>query len=401
MQQESALQSLDLNDIQVAFERKDDKQLANMAWLFRQMNRRWLVNVGSSLTLFALKIRLPIQGIIKRTIFAQFCGGTGLTESTPTVQELARHNVLTVLDYGAEGKETDADFDKTLSEFIRALQFAATQPTVPIISCKITGLTPFYILEKVSAGHTLTAEEQKIYDRSLARLDAVCAEAHRLGRSLFIDAEESWIQDAVDAMTDAMMEKYNRQQVIIYNTFQMYRHDRLDFLKQSYQRAETKGYLLGAKLVRGAYMEKERERAEQMGYPSPIQPDKDATDSDYDAAVIFCVEHYQRIACCVASHNQRSTRLLVELMAQRQIAKDHPHLHFCQLYGMSDNITFNLAKAGYRVAKYVPYGPVRDVVPYLIRRARENAAAAGEVSRELTMIETEIKRRKNSALPKR
>lgn len=390
----------DLNNTLVAFERKNDKQLANMAWLFRQMNRRWLVNMGSNLALFALKLRLPVQGIIKRTIFAQFCGGTSLEECATTATEIGKYNVLTVLDYGAEGKETDADFDKTMNEFIRAIRFAAGQKTIPVVSCKVTGLTPFHLLEKVSAGKPLNETDQKTYQRSLARLDAVCAEAAKHQRAFFIDAEESWIQQAIDDMTDAMMEKYNKERITVYNTFQMYRHDRLAFLKKSFERAKERGYILGAKLVRGAYMEKERERAEEMGYPSPIQPNKEATDRDYDAAVVFCVENYDRIASCVASHNQKSNLLQVELMEQKGIAKDHPHLSFCQLYGMSDTITFNLAKAGYQVAKYVPYGPVRDVVPYLIRRARENSAASGEVSRELSVITSEIERRKKMAVRK-
>lgn len=396
----TATSLLDLNNTAVAFERKNDKQLANMAWLFRQMNRRWLVNMGSSLALFALKLRLPVQGIIKRTIFTQFCGGTNLEECTATVAELSKYNVLTALDYGAEGKETDIELDKTRDEALRATRFANQQKTIPFVSCKVTGITPFHILEKVSAGKKLTEEDQKTFERSCARLEALCAEASKNNCALFVDAEDSWIQQAVDDMTDAMMEKYNKERITVYNTFQMYRHDRLAFLKKSFERAKERGYILGAKLVRGAYMEKERERAEEMGYPSPIQPNKEATDRDYDAGVVFCVENYDRIASCVASHNQKSNLLQVELMEQKGIAKDHPHLSFCQLYGMSDTITFNLAKAGYQVAKYVPYGPVRDVVPYLIRRARENSAASGEVSRELSVIVSEIERRKKMAVRK-
>lgn len=384
----------DLNNSAIAFERKSDTELSRMEWLFRQMNRRWLVNLGSKLTLFALKLRLPIQGIIKSTIFPQFCGGTNLPECAKTAQAIGKYNVLTVLDYGAEGKQSEDDLDKTMQEFLNAIRFAAEQNTIPIISCKITGLTPFHILEKVSAGQSLSEGDQKLYQRALDRLDTVCAEAHRCRRSFFIDAEESWIQQAIDDMTDTMMERYNRDRVTVYNTFQLYRHDRLDFLKKSYDRAIAKGYILGAKMVRGAYMEKERDRAQEMGYPSPIQPNKEACDRDYDAAVRFCIEHYERIASCVASHNPNSTLLQVQLMNERNIPKDHPHLLFCQLYGMSDNITFNLAKAGYRVAKYVPYGPVREVIPYLIRRAEENSAAGGELSRELSVIIAERKRRK-------
>lgn len=387
---------IDLNDVAVALGRKSDAELRRMEWLFGQMNRRWLVNIGSTFTLLALRLRLPVEGIIRRTVFQQFCGGTNLDECARTAAELGKHGVLTVLDYGAEGKQCDADFDKTAGEFVRALQFAAAQPSVPIISCKVTGLTPFSLLEKISSGAPLSESDKTAYRKAFDRLDGVCAQAERSGVGLFIDAEESWIQDAIDQMTNEMMERYNRSSVVVYNTFQLYRHDRLDYLKKSYLQAQEKGYLLGAKLVRGAYMEKERARADKLSYHSPIQPNKTICDRDYDSAVVFCVQHHDKIGSCLASHNAKSTLLQVELMQQLGIAKDHPHLSFCQLYGMSDNLTFNLAKAGYRVAKYVPYGPVRDVVPYLIRRARENSATGNEVSRELQLIRKEIARRKAS-----
>jgi len=385
---------VNFQDSKIAFERKSNKQLKKMAWLFGMMSRPWLVNLGSSLTLFGLKMGLPIKGIIKNTIFEQFCGGTSLNESLKTVNELSALGVETVLDYGAEAKESEADFDLTMTEFLKVIDFAAQTKSVEIVPIKVTGMARFDILEKLTAGKSLDTEEQKSWDNTLARFYKLCRSAMEKDTALFVDAEESWIQGAIDDVTDLMMERYNTQKVVVYNTFQMYRHDRLEFLKKSYERAIEKGYLLGAKLVRGAYMEKERERAEKMGYPSPIQPDKAATDRDYDFAVAFCVQHYEKIASCLASHNQHSTELQIELMEKMGLQQNNPHLSFCQLYGMSDNLTFNLSKAGYRVGKYVPFGPINDVVPYLIRRARENSSVNGEVGRELKLIREELKRRK-------
>jgi len=385
---------VNFQDSKIAFERKSDKQLRKMAWLFGMMSRPWLVNMGSSLTLLGLKMGLPIKGIIKNTIFEQFCGGTSLAESLKTVKELSALGVETVLDYGAEAKESEADFDLTMSEFLKVIEFAAENNSVEIVPIKVTGMARFDILEKLTAGKTLSSDEQKSWDNTLARFDKLCRIAKEKNTALFVDAEESWIQDAIDEVTDLMMERYNTDKVVVYNTFQMYRHDRLAYLEKSYKRAIEKGYMLGAKLVRGAYMEKERERAEKMGYPSPIQPDKDSTDRDYDFAVAFCVQHHEKIASCLASHNQHSTELQIDLMEKMGLEQNNPHMSFCQLYGMSDNLTFNLSKAGYRVGKYVPFGPIGDVVPYLIRRARENSSVNGEVGRELKLIQEELKRRK-------
>jgi len=386
---------INFQDTEIAFERKSDNALKKTAWLFGMMSKPWLVSLGSKLTLFALRMGMPIQGIIKKTIFEQFCGGVSLDDSTKTVQALADYLVETVLDYGAEAKESEADFENTLNEFLKVVEFAAHNKSVEIISAKVTGIARFEILEKITAGKTLSSEEQKSWDATLQKLDRLCKTAHDKKVAIFIDAEESWIQGAIDEATDLMMERYNKESVIVYNTFQLYRHDRLDFFKKSFQRAIEKGYILGAKLVRGAYMEKERVRAAEKGYASPIQPDKASTDRDYNLAVKFCVDNYERIASCVASHNQKSTEYQIELMSAANLASGHPHLSFCQLYGMSDNLTFNLAKAGFRVGKYVPFGPIKDVVPYLIRRAQENSSVNGEVGRELKMIREEQKRRKN------
>jgi proline dehydrogenase len=387
---------VDFSDTGIAFERKSNKELKETAFLFRMMSNSSLVNFGSHMTLWALKLRLPIKTVIKKTIFKQFCGGSTFDECNRSIQELAAYNVASILDYGAEGKEDDAAFDITVKESIKSVRFAAEHDTVPVVSCKITGLAENGLLEKITAKKELSEKEEATYQKALGRLDTICKEAYQLKVALFIDAEESWIQCAIDQMTDNMMERYNKEYITVYNTFQMYRHDRLDFLKKSFALAQEKGYILGAKLVRGAYMEKERLRASTKGYPSPIQPDKTSTDNDYNAAVKFCVENYKQIGSCVASHNEYSTVYQLQLMEEMGIPKNHLHFNFCQLYGMSDNLTFNLAKAGYNVAKYIPYGPVKDVIPYLIRRAQENSAVDGEVSREMGLINKELQRRKKA-----
>ena len=389
---------VDFKDTAVAFERKTNRELKNTAWLFTMMNSKFLVNVGSHLTLLGLKMRLPIKGMIKKTIFQQFCGGTTFAECRKTIGELGQYNVATILDYGAEGKESEEAFNITVKESIKAVQFAAEHDTVPVVSCKVTGLCENRVLLEVTTamdnGQAISPDNQAIFDKALERLDKICQEAYKHKVALFIDAEESWLQSAIDEATDIMMARYNKEYVTVYNTFQMYRHDRLAFLKKSFAKAEEQNFILGAKLVRGAYMEKERVRAAEKGYPSPIQPGKASTDKDYNLAVAFCIEHYEKIASCVASHNEYSTRFQMNEMESKGIDKKHPHFNFCQLYGMSDHLTFNLAKGGYNVAKYVPYGPVADVIPYLIRRAQENSAVDGEVSRELGMIQSELKRRK-------
>ncbi len=358
------------------------------------MNREGLVNFGSKMGLKALHWNLPfVEKIIKSTIFEQFCGGTSLPESQSTINLLYDNNTLTILDYGAEAKSTEQDFNRTMSETINAIDFAATNKSVPVVSSKITGMCRFALLEKFQNGEEFIESENKEWDRAMKRVDAVCAHAAYKKVGVFFDAEESWIQDSIDYFVNLMMAKYNKTRVYIYNTYQMYRHDRLQYLMDSFDNAKRDGYLLGAKLVRGAYMEKERKRAEEKGYDSPIQPDKQATDGDYNAALQFCLENYKDIASCNATHNEFSCHFQVEYIHQAGLPKEHPHINFCQLYGMSDNLTFNLANGGYNAAKYLPYGPLRDVIPYLIRRAQENTAVSGDMSREYEMIVREVKRR--------
>ncbi len=388
------MSQLDFDNTEIAFEQKSNSELRKMSLLFNAMNKPFLVNTGSELGLTALKWKVPlVKSLIKHTIFEQFVGGTNFEETQATVDKLYEYGTLSILDYGAEGTSDEAALDQTMKENLKAIEFAAENASVPVISTKISGLSRNDLLEKKQAGESFTTQEAKDFERVKERIDTICQLAHEKKVGIFFDAEESWMQDTIDDLVDEMMAKYNKERVIAFNTFQMYRHDRLQFLYDSFEKAQKEGYLLGAKLVRGAYMDKERQRAEEMGYPSPIQPNKAATDKDYNEALVFCVEHYEQISSCNATHNRESSQLLADLIAEKGIQKDHPHLNFCQLYGMSDHLTFNLAKAGYNVAKYLPYGSIMEVVPYLIRRAKENTSVTGDMSREYSLIMTEMKRR--------
>lgn len=389
-----------------AFAYKSDKDLKKARFLFSSMGYDTLVKLGTRITPWAIQIGLPIKNVIRNTIFEQFVGGETLTETAQVAAKLKQFDVQVILDYGVEGKEGEENFDHARDEFINVINYAATQPNIPFMSVKVTGLARFALLEKLDAAavsrngfegtiHTevLTTAEKAEWQRVVQRIVRICEEASARGIGVLIDAEESWIQDPVDALTMQMMEKFNRDQVVIYNTIQLYRHDRLQFLKDSFAVARQKGFILGAKLVRGAYMEKERKRAKEMNYESPIQPDKKATDCDYNAALEFCIDYIDHIALIVASHNEYSNLYTTQLLDKKGMPHNHPHVHFSQLYGMSDNITFNLAKAGFGVSKYLPFGPIKDVIPYLMRRAQENSSVSGQTGRELGLIKKEMERR--------
>lgn len=395
-QAEQASVSTRLRDTSTAFAYKSDAELRKAAWLFAQMKRKWLVDIGSILTLWTIRLPL-VQWIVKNTVFDHFCAGTTLLNSEPRIKKLGEFEVGTILDYGAEGKEEESDFNFTMNENMRAIEFAANNSHIKVVSTKITGMASFGLLESIQKGTKLSKEDRMAYRNVLKRLDAICHLAEKKGITVYIDAEETWIQSTIDHLVILMMRRYNKQKPVVFNTFQMYRSDRLQFLIDSYQQSMRDGYILGAKLVRGAYMEKERSRAAEKGYPSPIHPTKEATDDAYNAAVRFCLDHYDTMAVANASHNDYSNALQAQLMEEKNIPKNHPNITFCQLYGMSDHITFNLAADGFNTAKYTPYGPVKDVVPYLIRRAQENTSVTGEVGRELDQISAELKRRKLSA----
>lgn len=384
---------LSFDNTEIAFRYRNNKELKRAHFLFSSMSSPFLAKTGMKLTQLAMSWNLPIKSMVKKTIFQQFCGGETIEEAAQTAALLGKYRVGVALDYSVEGKEEEAEFDHAVPEFIRAIDYAATQDNIPFIPIKITGFARFALLEKLHAGAALTAAEQEEWQRVQVRIDRICAAAARCRSMILIDAEESWIQQPVDDLADVMMDRYNRNALVVFNTFQMYRHDRLVFLEQSHRLAQERGYILGAKLVRGAYMEKERRRAGEMGYASPIQPDKESADRDYDAAVAYCLDHLDTMAVFIGTHNEQSCYKAAAIMDRKGLPAGHKHVYFSQLYGMSDNITFNLADAGYHVSKYLPYGPVKDVIPYLMRRAQENTSVAGQTGRELGLIRKEMTRR--------
>ncbi|MFA6150704.1 MAG: proline dehydrogenase family protein [Chitinophagaceae bacterium] len=384
----------EFENTEIAFRYRSNAELKQARFLFASMGSPVLTSVGMAFTKFAMALHLPINGLIKRTIFKQFCGGESIHEAAETAVMLGDFNIGVILDYGVEGKEGESEFDAAVPEFLKAIDFAASQKNIPFISIKVTGFSRFALLEKLHSGESLSADEKQEWRRVEQRIDAICARAAQQNIKVLVDAEESWIQNPIDELTDRMMESYNKKEAIVYNTFQLYLHSRLPFLQVSYTRAIEKGYLLGAKLVRGAYMEKERNRAIEKNYPSPVQTDKKATDNDYDEAVDFCINRLDKLALFIGTHNEKSCLLAAKKMHEKNISFTHPHIYFSQLFGMSDNISFNLASQGFHVAKYLPYGPVRDVMPYLMRRAQENTSVAGQTGRELGLINKELKRRK-------
>jgi proline dehydrogenase len=388
-------QKIDFSNTQIAFSGKSDTALKETAWLFSMMNQPFLVHWGSKLLVKAVEWDLPFaRRIVKQTIFKQFCGGTTLLDSLETIEHLGQFQIHTILDYGVEAKSSEIDFNMTMNEAIRAIDFAArSKASIPFISIKISGLARFELLEKMQSGENWTESEQKEYFNASKRADAICHTARDRGIRVLIDAEESWIQETIDKMATILMARYNKDKAVVFNTFQLYRQDKLAFLQDSFETAQQNKYILGAKLVRGAYMEKERARAEDLGYPSPIHPDKAATDKMFNDGLRFCLENGQKMSVVNASHNAESNLLQTEIMDDLNIPKNHPHFWFAQLQGMSDNITFHLASMGYNVAKYIVYGSVQDVTPYLIRRAQENTAVTGDMSREYAFIQKELQRR--------
>ena len=381
------------DNTQIAFRHDSTGDLKKSAFLFKAMASPMLTKIGMSLTSMALRFHLPVKGLIKATLFKQFCGGETLAEAAATAQQLAGYNMGVALDYGVEGAEGEQAFDNAVVAFVAAVQYAATQPNIPFIALKVTGFAHFALLEKVHAGGLLTKEEDDEFQRSSDRVLTVCAAAEAANIHVLIDAEETWIQKPIDLIVNRAMAKHNTHSPIVYNTFQMYTHARLEFLRQSIAEAEKGGYMLGAKLVRGACMEKERARALAGNYESPIQPDKESTDRDYDTAVELCMKHLDKVGLFVGTHNEKSCLLAAKLAIEGHQEANNNHLWFSQLYGMSDNISFNLADAGFQVVKYLPYGPVEDVMPYLMRRAQENTSVAGQTSRELSLIQQELDRR--------
>ncbi|MBL7951828.1 MAG: proline dehydrogenase family protein [Flavobacteriales bacterium] len=383
----------DLGDTRTAFAAMSDRDLWQAQWLFRVIGDPALTAVGSKLSTFALALHLPVKGLIKATIFNQFCGGETIEESLKTATRLGQSGVGTILDHSVEGQEDDEALDHTTAEILRTIQAAQKRTDIPFCVFKPSGISPVQLLTDVSDRKTLNEEDRREWTLVLGRMEKICAAAAKAGVPVLIDAEESWMQPAIDDMADTMMARFNTERAIVFNTIQLYRHDRLAFLKGSHAKAVAGNYHIGVKLVRGAYMEKERARAGTNNYRDPIHVDKAAVDRDYDDALRYCAAHLDRFAVCVGTHNEQSTLLMARLMNEQGLPHSDRRIWFAQLLGMSDNISFNMAAAGYNVAKYVPYGPVREVLPYLIRRANENTSARGQTGRELGLILAERKRR--------
>ncbi|MDX2284248.1 MAG: proline dehydrogenase family protein [Bacteroidia bacterium] len=390
-------QTLDFNNTELAFQAQSGARLARTWWMYRMIASPFLAANGPKWLSLAFRLGLPVEGVVRKTLFEVFCGGESIDDTLHTTETLDRFGVKTILDYSVEGEKTEAGFDATFEEIRRTLMHGGKHEAVAFSACKVTGLASFELLEQVSRGEALSPEAAQAWDRVRHRLHRLAETAVAQRTPLFIDAEESWIQDAIDALAEELMETCNQGEAWIFTTAQLYRHDRLEYLRGLVARSQAKGYRLGVKLVRGAYHEKESERAREMGYPDPIQPDKAATDRDFDAALKLCIDHIGQVSVCAGTHNEASSRYLTELMAAAGLEPGDKRVWFAQLLGMSDHISFNLAHAGYNTAKYLPYGPVRSVMPYLMRRAQENTSIAGQTGRELSLLTQEVKRRRHSA----
>ncbi|NBW30092.1 MAG: proline dehydrogenase [Flavobacteriales bacterium] len=388
---------LSFENTEIAFKSKSTPDLKRAYWLFKIVSSPIIVKIGKVATNFALSLRLPIRKIVKATIFKQFCGGESIEDCRNKMEELATFKVGTILDYSIEGKTTDEDFEHTVEIIIQTIQEGRNNKNIPFAVFKVTGIGSINLLEKASDQNYILNESQILELEGIKnRIERICAAAHTSMIPVFIDAEESWIQAIIDTWALEMMLKYNLEKAIVYNTLQMYRHDRLEFLTSCSENAKKHGIKYGIKLVRGAYMEKERERAQKLGYPSPIYPDKNASDDAYNTALKFILEHEMLFALCAGTHNEESSLLLTQELERKQISRDNDKFYFAQLLGMSDHISFNLSNAGFKVAKYVPFGPVKEVMPYLLRRADENTSVAGQTGRELSLIIKELDRRKKN-----
>lgn len=382
------------DDTAVAFSYKSDKALKKAHFIFSLVNNPWLSSIATGLAKAGLALKLPVKGLIRTTVFEHFCGGETIDQSVNTIHTLSKYHVGAILDYSAEGAKNEEGFDHTTDEILKTLDKAKGNPAIPFTVFKSTGLVLMEVLERVQSNAPLSPEQQEAFQHFRDRVEKICARAFEYDVPVMIDAEDSWIQNPIDELAYEMMRKYNQKRPIVYNTFQMYRRDMLDNLRKAYHNAELHNYFLGVKMVRGAYMEKEAERAQKMNYPNPIHPNKQATDDSFNNGLAFCMDNKHRISLMCGSHNEYSNQYLAQLMEKHGLKNSDSHVWFAQLLGMSDNISFNLAKADYNVAKYVPYGPVELVMPYLIRRAEENTSVAGQSSRELTLIRKEIARRK-------
>ncbi len=382
------------NNTKSAFKLKSDNELDRAIFLFGMMGRPTLVKAGTTLTKLSLKFHLPVEGLIKKTIFEQFCGGVTEEDCKPTIKNMYGENLHSILDYSVEGKETEEEFDAATEKKLSLIEYANNNDEVSFAMFKPTGIGRFEIWEKVSEKISLTEEEKEEWENVRKRVDTLCAKAHELDVRLYADGEETWMQTAADDLMEEMMRKYNKEKVLIYNTLQCYRWDRLEYLKSLHERGKKEGFKIGAKIVRGAYMEKENARAKKLGYPTPICESKEATDVNFNSVLSYCLNHLEDINVFIGTHNEVSSYLALQIIEDKGIDKDDPRIWLSQLFGMSDHISYNLSKKGYNAVKLVPFGPVRDVVPYLLRRAQENTSVKGQTGRELSLLLEERKRRK-------
>lgn len=394
-QPKTAATELDLNNTAIAFASLSDQQLWQAIILFKVIGSPLVVKLGPTFADLSLKLHLPVQGLIKKTVFSHFCGGENIPDCLPRIEQLGSKSIGTILDFAREGGGQEEDFDIVTQEIIRTIDMAAQhRHLIPFAVFKPSGVASLELMTKMDQGDRLTLEENAAFARVKARFASICEHAAKKRVRIMIDAEESWIQKTVDTLAMELMARLNKEQAIVFNTVQLYRNDRLEFIKTWHRTAQDQDFHLGFKLVRGAYLEKENETAAEEGRPSPLNSSKEATDREYNEALKFCVTHLERIAICAGTHNEDSVRLLVDLMARQKISPNDERIHFAQLLGMSDHISFNLAAKGYLVAKYVPYGTVAELLPYLTRRAQENSSVLGQSSRELDLLNREYARRK-------
>lgn len=383
---------VDFQDTSIAFAYKSTQELRKSWWLFKSMQYPCLVKSGPKFVNWALKMGLPVEFLLKEFFFKQFCGGTSLKNIHQTIELLGKYGVYTLLDYAVEGEKTEEGFEKCKEQLTKTIEFAASNPLVCASALKITGIGSFSVLENYQKNQ-MSDSDNLAFSKILQRLNEICKRAYELKQTVYIDAEESWIQDTIDELAEQMMEKYNHEYACVYTTIQCYRKDRLGYFQELLQKSQQKGYILGVKLVRGAYLEKENQRAKEHKYPSPMNPSKDATDKMFNLCAEIAIEHLDNVWLCAGTHNEESCQLIIQQLQSKKISPDDPRIIFAQLFGMSDHISFNLAKAGYRVAKYLPYGPVEKVLPYLFRRAEENSSVKGQSGREFLLIDKELKRR--------
>ena len=384
---------IDFNDTSIAFAGKTNWQLRKAKFIFETMKKPWMVTLGTRLTLEALKLHLPVKGLIRGTLFQQFCGWESIEKCRDTIDQLGKFNVQTILDYSVEGQETEESFDRTLQEALRVVEFAHGEKNIAFCVIKLTGLGSAVLMEKRQQRQNMSQEEEIQYEKFEKRAHQLAAAAAEKGLKFMIDAEESWIQDEIDRIAYDLMRIHNQSEPVVFNTYQLYRHQALPNMQKAFDRLRLEGVYFGAKIVRGAYMEKERERASKLNYSDPIQSTKEDTDKDYDKAIDFALDHLEQFSVCAGTHNERSSAYLASQVVARNIDKSDPRVFFAQLLGMSDNISFKLSKMGFNVAKYVPYGPVEKVLPYLFRRAEENTSISGQSGRELALLESEVIRR--------